>query len=58
MHVLPCAHVLPCDTHAQAIDMKDCDVYSYKSDLETDPFGENSCVGLNIVIVVTCDALL
>lgn len=24
----------------EAIDMKDCDVYSYKSDLETDPFGE------------------
>lgn len=24
----------------EAIDLKDCDVYSYKSDLETDPFGE------------------
>ena len=23
----------------QAIILKDCDVYSYKSDLETDPFG-------------------
>ena len=23
----------------QAIDLKDCDVYSCKSDLETDPFG-------------------
>lgn len=25
----------------QAIDLKDCDVYSYKSDGETDPFGES-----------------
>lgn len=24
----------------QAIDLKECDVYSYKSDGETDPFGE------------------
>jgi hypothetical protein len=25
--------------HMQAIDLKDCDVYVYQSDLETDPFG-------------------
>lgn len=25
---------------SQAIDLKECDVYSYKSDGETDPFGE------------------
>lgn len=24
----------------EAIDLKECDVYSYKSDGETDPFGE------------------
>jgi hypothetical protein len=28
----------------QAIDLKDCDVYSYKSDGETDPFGASRCV--------------
>ena len=28
----------------EVIDMKDCDVYSYKSDLETDPFGEKGSV--------------
>jgi hypothetical protein len=33
-----CAAVLCCC--CQAIDLKDCDVYSYKSDGETDPFGE------------------
>lgn len=27
-------------TMLQAIDLKDCDVYSYKSDGETDPFGK------------------
>lgn len=27
---------------SEAIDLKDCDVYSYKSDLETDPFGEKA----------------
>ena len=27
------------DPCVQAILLKDCDVYSYKSDLETDPFG-------------------
>lgn len=26
----------------QAIDLKDCDVYSYQSDLEADPFGEHT----------------
>lgn len=26
----------------EAIDLKDCDVYSYKSDGETDPFGEKA----------------
>ncbi len=25
---------------AQAIELKQCDVYSYKTDFETDPFGE------------------
>jgi len=24
----------------QAINLKDCDVYTYQSDMETDPFGE------------------
>lgn len=28
----------------EAIVLKDCDVYSYKSDLETDPFGEDGNV--------------
>ncbi|WIA14578.1 hypothetical protein OEZ86_013063 [Tetradesmus obliquus] len=28
----------------EAIDLKDCDVYSYKSDGETDPFGEKATV--------------
>lgn len=28
----------------EAIDLKDCDVYSYKSDNETDPFGERASV--------------
>eukprot|EP00878_Enallax_costatus_P002880 GHUV01003073.1.p1 GENE.GHUV01003073.1~~GHUV01003073.1.p1 ORF type:complete len:239 (+),score=33.64 GHUV01003073.1:276-992(+) len=28
----------------EAIDLKDCDVYSYKSDGETDPFGEKACL--------------
>eukprot|EP00775_Hariotina_reticulata_P010161 gene10161-10320_t len=28
----------------EAIDLKDCDVYSYKSDGETDPFGEQATV--------------
>lgn len=28
----------------EAIDMKDCDVYCYKSDLETDPFGEQASI--------------
>lgn len=35
--VIVIAHAL------QAIDLKDCDVYSYKSDGETDPFGEQLC---------------
>lgn len=28
----------------EAITLKDCDVYSYKSDLENDPFGDVACV--------------
>lgn len=28
----------------EAIDLKDCDVYSYKSDLDSDPFGEEGSV--------------
>mmetsp|Transcript_25876 Transcript_25876/g.65807 ORF Transcript_25876/g.65807 Transcript_25876/m.65807 type:complete len:233 (+) Transcript_25876:140-838(+) len=28
----------------EAIDLKDCDVYSYQSDLETDPFGEKASI--------------
>jgi hypothetical protein len=28
----------------EVIDMKECDVYSYQSDLETDPFGEKGAV--------------
>lgn len=28
----------------EVINLKDCDVYSYKSDLETDPFGEKGSV--------------
>jgi len=28
----------------EAVDMKDCDIYSYKSDLEDDPFGEEGSV--------------
>jgi hypothetical protein len=31
-------------THKKAIDLKSCDVYSYKSDNETDPFGEKANV--------------
>ena len=27
----------------QAIALKECDVYSYKSDLDTDPFGTHLC---------------
>jgi hypothetical protein len=29
-----------CLLYLQAIDLKECDVYSYKSDGETDPFGK------------------
>jgi len=28
----------------EAVDLKDCDVYSYKTDLESDPFGEDGSV--------------
>ena len=28
----------------QAIELKNCDVYSYQSDLETDPFGEKASI--------------
>ncbi len=31
---------LPVTPSPQAICLKECDVYCYKSDLETDPFGE------------------
>jgi hypothetical protein len=34
----------------QAIDMNDCDVYSYKSDGETDPFGA-SC---RVLLLLCC----
>ena len=39
----------------EAVSLQDCDVYSYKSDGETDPFGEGalSCLGL---CGVTCAA--
>eukprot|EP00877_Chromochloris_zofingiensis_P007467 jgi/Chrzof1/2974/Cz12g06180.t1 len=33
-----------CCVLAQAIDLKDCDVYTYKSDNDTDPFGEKATV--------------
>lgn len=36
LHTLLNAHIASC---LQAIFLKECDVYSYKSDLETDPFG-------------------
>lgn len=43
-HMLPCSRKdIHCNVHGffalQAIVLKECDVYSYKSDLETDPFG-------------------
>ncbi len=31
---------MPAPHPAQAISLKDCDVYCYASDMETDPFGE------------------
>jgi hypothetical protein len=40
----PCCAMLYCVD--QAIDLKECDVYSYKSDGETDPFGEHETLYL------------
>lgn len=37
---------------AQAIDLKDSDVYCYESDLETDPFGACKVHRLRVVATV------
>lgn len=36
----------------QAIDLKDCDVYSYKTDGETDPFGERQRLLCRFMLLV------
>ena len=46
-------HVLYFFPLIQAITLAECDVYSYRSDLETDPFGEALSSGPALLTVIT-----
>ncbi len=37
----------------EAVELQDCDVYSYKSDGETDPFGACDIIGLTALLPLT-----
>ena len=45
-----------CVCITQAITLAECDIYTYKSDLETDPFGELSQCNRGFLITVFCTA--
>ena len=45
-----------CVCITQAITLAECDIYTYKSDLETDPFGELSQCNRGFLITVFCAA--
>jgi len=39
LHVVLIQFIICGPFNSQAINLKDCDVYTYQSDMETDPFG-------------------